>query len=161
MKTVLQKLNTTGERTFPARNYYNFRLDARSMELNNGRSETIRDDAYTVREIMEKFVIHGQSVESGNGLYQDEVTHESVDLRQVQNLDLVDRDELLHDIKIRQVEAREKLEEYRKKIDAENKARLDEAEKIAAQTREGLEVAKRTEKSDRKEQAKNQPSNEA
>ena len=64
-------------------------------------------------------------------LYQgDEVSHDSADLSKIPNMDLVDYDELLSDVKARQHAAAAKIKEYNERIALENseKVRLAEEE---------------------------------
>lgn len=124
MKTE-QKLNA---RTFPYRGLHFFQLQKKDVEINNASSMTIQDDSYTVREIMEKFAIQGETWDQKNSQFQEEVTHDSLDLRQVMNMDLVDRDELLSEAKIKAHNAALQLAEIKKKIDAENALKVADKE---------------------------------
>jgi len=123
MKTEKNNLQT---KTWPVRGHNTFRLQLKDVERPTGRSMTIQDDAYSVRDIMEKFTIQGESWEQRQGLYQDEVSHESQDLRQVIAMDLVDRDELLSTAQIQAHQASKKLAEYKRLIDEENALKVKE-----------------------------------
>jgi len=128
------------KRTFPVRGPYgNFKLTVGDLERPSGRSMTIQDEAFTIREIMDKFVLHGETWEQqANGnLYQENADHDSMDLRSIIAMDLVDRDELMTDVIRRQNDAQNKLRAYREKIDAENAAKAEQAEKDEYQKRRG------------------------
>lgn len=124
------------------RGYNQFALTMRDVEKGGGVSETIRDDSYTIREIMEKFTIHGTPIMEGKekALYQgDEVSHDSADLSKIPNMDLVDYDELLSDVKARQHAAAAKIKEYNERIALENseKVRLAEEEEAKKEGAKG------------------------
>lgn len=135
------------EKKFKYNGYHHFELLARHGEINNEPSLTIQDDSYTIKEIMEKFTVSGKP---DIGLFQDhegELNHDALDLRQVTNMDLVDRDELMTHFVNRQNEAKAKLEKLRaeaeqKEADEENRREL-EAE-IKRQKESDKQSAKRS-----------------
>lgn len=103
---------------YPYRGYYHYQATVADLERINPVSDTIQDQDYTVREIMEKFTLHGETMEEKMGLFNgddDEVTHDAMDLREVMNMDLVDRDELMESVKLRQQIATEKYREQLEK----------------------------------------------
>ncbi|WNK14042.1 MAG: hypothetical protein [Microvirus sp.] len=127
------------------RGYNNFVPRIKDLEPGGGQSETIQDDSYTIREIMEKFTIHGTPIEEGQELaqYQDEVTHDSPDLRRVQAMDLVDRDEVYADVLERQNIASQKIIDWKNKIDEENATKIREHEEQESEKED--QKAKRSE----------------
>lgn len=160
MKT--ENKNSQSSRVRVYRGYNNFQLRVSDMERVDSNSETIEDDSYTVREIMEKFTIHGETFaeRKTQALYQDEATHDSLDLRQVQSMDLVDKDELYSSVLNRQAEASRKLQDLREKFDAENAEKVAR-EKEAYNDEQDAKQAKRSEKYGEKEKASKNASNEA
>ncbi|AXH73912.1 MAG: hypothetical protein [Microviridae sp.] len=136
-----------GKKVREYRGHNQFSLTVKDVEKGGGHSMTIQDDSYSIREIMEKFTIQGELVENRRGgLYQEEVSHESEDLRQVMNMDLVDRDELMDSVKLRQAIASQKLKDLNDKIEKER------AEKIKAEAEKS--ELKEDPKSDAKQSAK-------
>lgn len=127
------------------RGYNNFQLRIRDIETPTGVSETIQDDSFTIRDIMERFTISGETYQEKQGLYQDEVSHESQDLRQAMAMDLVDRDELLSEVKIRQAMAAQKIRDEVQRVEDEQKQTLlkqEEQKREDEKRREGEALAK-------------------
>ncbi|AXH74886.1 MAG: hypothetical protein [Microviridae sp.] len=122
--------NTSEEKPrFKYRGYYHFKATVGDLEKGYPHSDTIQDDSYTIKEILEKFTRTGETLDERNATYQgeeNEVSHESQDLRQVMAMDLVDRDELMSDVQERQIRASQRLKQIRDQEGAKK-----EAEEIA------------------------------
>ena len=123
---------------------------------------TIQDDSYSIKDIMEKFVVQGKTADEVQGLYQDGVNHDSVDLRQVMALDLVDRDELIEEVREREAVAKQKIkaifEEARRKKEVEENEAVKSPEEQKSTIGGRSQSQKYDEGSTGKKTASNQPS---
>lgn len=142
------KTQNATQRTWPVRGHHTFRLQVKDVEVPKGASMTVQDDSYTVREIMEKFTIQGETWDEKQGLFQDEVSHESQDLRRVMTLDLVDRDELLSEAQLKAHMATQKLLDIKRQVDKENEAKVKEQAIIDELKRVDVAKLKDTRKSE-------------
>lgn len=135
------------------RQWPNFKLRVSDVERPSGRSMTVQDDSYTVKEILEKFSVGEISGLFQEPSFQEEASHDSIDLRKVAASDLVDRLELLEEVKERQAEATRKNKE-RLEEEARRKKQSDEDfEEDESQRREDDEKAEAVRKAKAKRTA--------
>lgn len=118
--------NKISKRLRENRQWPNFKLQVRDVESPKGKSMTIQDDSYTVQEILEKFSVGELSGVVREPLFQEGASHDSVDLRQVMTSDLIDRMELLEDVKERQRELSRKQKQAQEDFEADEKQRQEE-----------------------------------
>lgn len=79
------------------RNTITFRLEKADCETPSGVSLTVPDEAYTVQELMERFV-NGQRIPDAlfrNGVFDSGCDFDSDDLEKVRDSDFVERDDVI------------------------------------------------------------------
>lgn len=152
MEKLKSRPSTTG-RVFEYRGYHHFQLRISDMEVPSGASETIQDDSYSVREIFEKFTVAGETFEDLQRTrdFQEGASHESLDLRQVMAMDLVDRQELLADVKLRQEKIISEFKARKLAAEEEEKRARDEQND---QDDDYEDAPKRSDRKDAKEESR-------
>lgn len=97
------------------RGYRNFELRDSDMEQNNGVGQTIEDDTYTIKELLERFT-RGQIPNiQKQGVYDDEPDHESEDLSSLVRKDIHEQHTYVVDTFNKQKQSIEKLKSHSKK----------------------------------------------
>ncbi|WNK13096.1 MAG: hypothetical protein [Microvirus sp.] len=147
------KTENTSKKPRVSRQWPNFKLRVSDMEITKGKSETIQDDSYTIKEILEKFSVGEITGEMRQPNFQEGASHESIDLRQAGAADLVDRMELLDSVRERQRVAAQKLKQAEDDFIEDEKNRLEqekEDEEKADQIRRAREEVKGGKTEDKK-----------
>jgi len=100
---------------------HDFKLKLHDMEHPRGATLTIFNEAYTIRQVIEKF---SQGLDLGQhreGVFTENATHDDYDYNQLLSLDLAERDEIINQERQKQIQLNERLVEIR----AEQKTRLE------------------------------------
>lgn len=110
------------------RNTIDFVLEPRDMEKGGGKSLTVQDDSFTVRELLERHTTGMELSVTKAPIYGEaDAELDGLDLEKVKQLDLFDRQELAR--------------EYGERIDARVKLRKDEQEARVKAQKEQAEHA--------------------
>lgn len=92
----------TARPEYENRTHYNFNLTKHDMEYNNGPSLTVPDQAFTVKEVLEKYTNGVLPDLTKNGSYPDtEPSFDDTDPIQDPAFDLADATQLLQEIAIK------------------------------------------------------------
>lgn len=124
------------------RNRYGFTLRKEDMEATRGKSLTIQDDSFTIKEILEKFTRGIDPMISKVGHYPDEEPDfDDEDLEQFNKLEFSEQREIMSDTSELGKKARKTIEKVKKdqedaerekaikaKIEAESKKKGDNLE---------------------------------
>lgn len=112
------------------RTQYNFKLAGRDVEKKMGKSQTIKDETYTIRQLVER---------SQNGFYPGSIkesiwdpnpSHSSQDLEKLHHLDLSQKHEILQQTRENVLIMVDALESHKKKVKNLQKQAADQAEAI-------------------------------
>ncbi|WNK13039.1 MAG: hypothetical protein [Microvirus sp.] len=145
--------NPISKRPRQSRQWPNFHLSKKDVENPIGKSETVQDDSYSIEEILQKFSVGEFQHEVEQPTYQDGASHESIDLRQVASSDLIDRMELLIEVKQKQalLAAKQKQAQLDFEEDEKNQREADqEKQKLADSIAKAKREAKSSKYSDDK-----------
>lgn len=104
------------------RNRYGFTLEKKDMEFTRGKSLTVQDDSFTIKEILEKFTrgIDPMISKVGHFPDDDDPDYDDEDLESFNKLEIGEQREIVEDTTTRGKNAKMKLDKIKK--DQENAA---------------------------------------
>lgn len=134
---------------------YGIKPKPSDFEHPKGESLSVPNEAYTIREIMEK---HTHGINLGidrQGIYEDEVDFDSPDMRKVKELDLYDREIISKENAENITRGKQLLDEENKKQKArsdQEKIELEELKKLARERaqKKGDEIDQKTQENNPK-----------
>jgi len=92
----MKNTTTKTEKTPMFRTQTNYHLTSHSLETPEGISETIPDQSYTIREIMERFVINIPEFLLKNPQY-NELDEENPEFNELDGLDIIEQHQYIKD----------------------------------------------------------------
>ena len=115
-------------------NHFNYKSkQGSSYENCTGSSMTVPGESYTIQELIKKHTSGIPVNVEIRGEYDEDPTHEDFDKREVQNMDLVDKEEILQQnldkISNKKIEIQQKREEKAKADTQSNKAKATDDQK--------------------------------